>query len=341
MDDLIDLTGDENFVRLEALAGVDVRLKLEYLNPAGSIKFKTAIGLIRSYETSGLRRENSILVESSSGNLGVALALICARKRYKFVCIVDPNTNQQNIRYMKALGSDVVCVSNKDANGGYLGSRLAFIRDLVAGDRRYVWANQYENPANPAIHDEMTATAIRRAVPNVTYLFVGAGTTGTLMGCVRHFARKAPRVRIVAVDSIGSVTFGRSPGPRHIPGLGASQQPVFFRRHSLHGLVAVPEVATIAACRYLAKSHGLLCGGSTGTVLAGIFAWRERFREDDVVVAIAPDGGERYLDTIYNDDWVRDRFGELALTATPNDEFTGECVAIPSGPVEAKDMQYA
>jgi cysteine synthase A len=161
------------------------------------------------------------------------------------------------------------------------------------------------------------------------------------MGCVQHFARESPRIKIVAVDSIGSVTFGGSPGPRHIPGLGASQQPVFFRRNLLHGLIAVPEVATIAACRYLAKSHGLLCGGSTGTVLAGIFAWRERFRDNDVVVAIAPDGGERYLDTIYNNDWVRNRFGEHALSATPDDEFSGECVAISPGPVKVRDMQYA
>lgn len=314
---LLNLIGDDLFVKLDALGLANLHVKLEYLNPAGSIKFKTAIGLIRSCELSGAIKHDTILIESSSGNLGVALSLICANKGYRFTCVVDPNTNEQNIRCMRALGAEVVCIAKKDANGGFLGSRIAFIRELVARDTRYVWTNQYQNRANPQIHADLTAAAIDRAFPNVDYLFVGAGTTGTLMGCAHYFSRRCPRTKLIAVDSVGSVTFGLPARRRYIPGLGASQQPFFFKREAVYRMVAVPEAAAVSMCRYLARTHGLLCGGSTGTVLTAAYAWSEHIGRDDVVVAIAPDSGERYLDTIYNDDWVREKLGADAVAAWP------------------------
>jgi cysteine synthase A len=315
---LIDLIGDDNFVQVDSLGIANLYIKLEYLNPAGSIKFKTALGLIDSCERAHLIKPDSVLIESSSGNLGVALSVICASKRYKFACVIDPNTNEQNVQYMKSLGSEVICITRRDANGGFLGSRIAFIRDLIRRDPRYVWTNQYENEANPQAHADFTAAAIDRAFPNVDYLFVGTGTAGTLMGCIDYFSRRRPNTKVIAVDSVGSVTFGLPASKRYIPGLGASQQPPLFARQSLHAMIAVPEAASISMCRYLARVHGILSGGSTGTVLTAVHAYSERMKRADVVVAIAPDCGERYLNTIYDDEWVKDKFGWQALVAKPD-----------------------
>lgn len=305
-----DIVNDEVFLRLHDLGLKNFHLKLEGLNPAGSIKLKTALGLIDDMVARGLISDDTILIESSSGNLGVALSMICAERRLHFTCVVDPNTSAHSIRIMKAFGTNVVVVEKPDSNGGYLGTRIAYIRDLIERDRRHIWLNQYENPNNPAIHARMTARSISAAFERVDYLFVGTGTSGTLMGCVQHFRGHSPHTRIVAVDSIGSVTFGLPAGKRYIPGLGASQPPPIFNPAGIHAFEMVSEADAVTMCRYLARTNGLMGGGSTGTVVAGAYAWRDRIPEDAVVVAISPDFGERYLDTVYDDDWVDRHFSE-------------------------------
>jgi 2,3-diaminopropionate biosynthesis protein SbnA len=341
MEDLTSLTGDHNFVGLSGFGVENLYLKLEHLNPSGSIKFKTALGLIGSCEDAGVIRDDTILIESSSGNLGVAASVICAARGYSFTCVVDPNVNPQNVERMKALGTNVVQITKEDENGGYLGTRLAYIRDLLASDSRYHWLNQYENPANAAIHAKTTAKAIDLAFERLDYLFVGVGTAGTLMGCIQRFARTRPDVKIVAVDSVGSVTFGLPPAKRYIPGLGSSQPPRLFRPDGLHALVAVPEDAAVAACRHLARRHGILAGGSTGTVLAAVHAWRDRFRKSDVVVTIAPDGGTPYLGTIYNDAWVRERLGPDALAPWPDNPALARCITVTPRIIDTKEAQHA
>jgi cysteine synthase A len=135
------------------------------------------------------------------------------------------------------------------------------------------------------------------------------------MGCVQYFRKHSPRTKIIAVDSVGSVTFGQAPGKRLIPGLGSSQMPPIFRSAHLYKQQVVDERATVAMCRWLAKSNGVLSGGSTGTVVAGLAAPSLGIPRDAVVVAISPDAGERYLDTLYNDEWVMQKFGRAELSA--------------------------
>jgi cysteine synthase A len=313
-----DIVHDRTFLKVSGL-GPDFLLKLESLNPAGSIKLKTAAGLVDDLQRRGLLSPDTILIESSSGNLGVALAMLCAERGIAFTCVVDPNTSNHNIRMMRSYGATVIRVDTPYANGGYLGTRIALIRDRVASDPRYVWLNQYENDANPRVHARTTARSISREVGHVDYLFVGAGTTGTLMGCVRHFRRHHPTTRIIAVDSVGSVTFDTPAGRRFIPGLGTSQRPPIFRIEGIHALEMVPESRTVAMCRVLARTKGLLVGGSTATVIAAVHAWRERIESGAVVVALSPDWGERYLDTLYDDQWVEQRFGAGILNMTLDD----------------------
>lgn len=307
------LCNDDCFVRLHSLGLDRLYLKLESMNPSGSIKLKAAVSMVEAAERAGRVRPDTTLIESSSGSLGVALAMVAAERGYRFTCVVDPNISPHNLRLMQAFGATVVRVIQRDENGGFLGTRIRHIQTALAADHRLLWLNQYANPENPGAHFRSTAPAIARRFPRLDYLFIGAGTTGTLMGCLRYFQQHRPEVKVVAVDSVGSVTFGHAPGKRHVPGLGTSQRPDIFDPRGLHDHVMVPEADAIRLCRQLARQEGVLVGGSTGTVLSGVLAWRERLPPDAVVVAISPDLGDRYLDTVYNDEWVSERFGPECL----------------------------
>lgn len=294
------------FTAINGLCAAAVHLKLEGLNAAGSIKLKTALQLIDDLETSGRIGAGTQIVESSSGNLGVALALVCANRGYRFTCVTDPNTSRHAIRAMQAAGARVVRVDRRDAQGGYLATRIAWIREQVAHNPRWIWVNQYANPSNWRAHFRWTAPEIFSAYPNVDHLFVGAGTTGTLMGCLRYVRAHRLRTRVIAVDAVGSVTFGGPPGLRRIPGLGTSCRPPLCElpdAESPDTIVHVPEADTIRMCHALAE-HGLLTGGSTGSVLRAVQISSADIVASDTVVAIAPDMGDKYLDTLYDADWA-------------------------------------
>jgi cysteine synthase A len=314
---------DNVFLHVKGLSLNNVFLKIESFNPAGSVKMKTALGLLQSLESENRIKRDSVLIESSSGNLGVALSLLCAERGYRFVCVVDPNTSQQNVKTMRAYGAEVVTVSRRDSNGGYLGTRIAYVQDALKSDERFIWLNQYSNPENPKAHARTTALSIAKSFDHVDYLFVGAGTTGTLMGCVQYFQQHRPATKIIAVDSVGSVTFGQPAGKRFIPGLGSSQRPPIFEDTGIHQRIMIPEADTVSACRRLARTNGILVGGSTGTVIAAVESIAERIPRDAIVIAISPDLGDRYLDTVYDDEWVRHRFPSALPTEgngnTPDD----------------------
>jgi cysteine synthase A len=314
-----DFNVEELFVDLRPIFGHSLFLKCEGFNFAGSIKLKAATEMVEAAERDGVLTPWSILVESSSGNLGVALSMIAASKGYRFLCVTDSRCNLSTRRLMEALGSQVHTIVEPDATGGFLGARLDYVRALCASDPRYVWLNQYTNPNNWKAHYRTTAPAIARQFPRLDVLFVGTGTTGTLMGCARYFRKWQRPVRIVAVDSVGSVTFGGAPGRRMIPGLGTSVRPPLLDTTHVDDVVHVEEADTIRACHRLA-SRGFLFGGSTGTVVSGAMSWLTLHHARELTaVAIAPDLGERYLDTVYQTNWLHDLYGEDVLST---DELT-------------------
>ena len=231
------------------------------------------------------------------------------------------------MRLMEALGSQVhVVAAEPDAKGGLLGARLDYVRRRCASDDRYVWLNQYTHSGNWGAHYRRTAPAIVRQFPDLDVLFVGAGTTGTLMGCARFLREWHRPVRVVAVDSVGSVTFG-PPGRRMIPGLGASVAPPLLDESYVDDVVLVEEADTIRAChragptrvpvRRLHRHRGERRDGLAG-----------RHDEPELTaVAIAPDLGERYLDTVYQPDWVREFYGEDVLESDePEDSYDEEAL---------------
>jgi len=304
---------EELYVDLEPTFGHSVFLKCEGFNFAGSIKLKAAIEMVEAAERDGVLRRGSVLVESSSGNLGVALSMIAASKGYGFLCVTDSRCNLSTRRMMQAFGSQVHIITEPDPIGGLLGARINYVRALCASDDRYVWLNQYSNPQNWKAHYRNTAPAIARQFPQLDVLFVGAGTCGTLMGCARYFREWHRRIRVVAVETVGSVTFGGPPGRRMIPGLGTSVRPPMLDESYVDEVVRVEEADTIRACHRLAAT-GFLFGGSTGTVVSGALDWlAQQGSHDLTAVAIAPDFGERYLDTVYQANWVTDLYGEDVL----------------------------
>jgi N-(2-amino-2-carboxyethyl)-L-glutamate synthase len=306
---------EELYVDLEPTFGQSLFLKCEGFNFAGSIKLKAAGEMVEAAERDGVLTPGSILVESSSGNLGVALSMIAASKGYGFLCVTDSRCNLSTRRLMQALGAEVHVITEPDGIGGFLGARINYVRAICASDDRYVWLNQYANPQNWKAHYRSTAPAIARQFPQLDVLFVGAGTCGTLMGCAHYFRQWHRPVRVVAVDTVGSVTFGGPPGRRMIPGLGMSVRPPMLDESYVDEVVFVEESDTIRACHRLA-SKGFLFGGSTGTVVSGAMEWLTLNGSQDLTaVAIAPDFGERYLDTVYHTSWVLDLYGEEVLSS--------------------------
>ncbi|MGW4889928.1 2,3-diaminopropionate biosynthesis protein SbnA [Streptomyces murinus] len=312
------------FVDLKSICGQPLHLKCEGFNFAGSIKLKAANEMVESAERDGLLTPESILVESSSGNLGVALSMIAASKGYQFLCVTDSRCNLSTRLLMEALGSEVHVIADQDSNGGFLGTRIEYVRQLCASDERYVWLSQYTNAGNWRAHYRTTAPEIAQQFPDLDVVFIGAGTTGTLMGCARWFRQWHRPVRIVAVDSVGSVAFGGEPGRRMIPGLGMSMRPPLLDESVVDEVIRVEEADTIRMCHRMAR-RGFLFGGSTGTVVSGATDWLARNDASGLsAVAIAPDMGERYLDTVYQTNWLQDLYGDHVLAAEGMDTVTEE-----------------
>jgi N-(2-amino-2-carboxyethyl)-L-glutamate synthase len=307
----LDLIFRDLFYRLRNFAGThDVFLKLEGFSITGSIKIKTAIWLVEDLERRGIAKPNeTVIVESSSGNLGIALSLVCAIKRYKFICVTDPNANRANITGMELYGAEVVLVKDRDAAGGYLGSRLKKIDHILQSVPNAIWLNQYANIANKNVHAEQTGNEIAREFAKVDWVFVGTGTTGTIAGVSERLRQEFPNIKVVAVEPFGSLTFGGLPGKRHIPGIGTSVRPKLADLVKPDRVVSISEARTIETCLSFIRDHHLLVGGSTGTVLAAVQQLAPEFAPGDTIVAISPDLGDKYLDNVYDPAWVQNVLG--------------------------------
>ncbi|MCC4595388.1 2,3-diaminopropionate biosynthesis protein SbnA [Xanthomonas campestris pv. phormiicola] len=309
---LDDLVCDNVFLDVsQCLAGNEnkVYIKIEGFNPAGSIKIKAAKYLLEDAFRNHLTLTG--VIESSSGNLGIALAMLCAARGIPFECVVDANALEDKVALIRYFGAKVMIITQRDANGGYLGTRIDYIKNKIKQEKGLVWTNQYANRANILAHYNSTAAAIVEEFQSIDYLFVGAGTTGTLFGCTKYFAEFSPTTKVIAIDSVGSVTFGGPPGARFIPGIGTSQRPGFVEQDNIPpaDIIYVPEQEGLQVCRKFSRQTGLLVGGSTGSVIAGFERYvAERGIRDAKVVLISPDLGHAYLSTIYSDEWVHKYF---------------------------------
>ncbi|XVU27901.1 2,3-diaminopropionate biosynthesis protein SbnA [Actinoplanes sp. CA-054009] len=321
-----DLVLDDVYLNLRTSAGLPLHLKIEAFNLSGSIKVKTAVGLVDDAHRNGLLPTGSTIIESSSGNLGVALAMVAASRGYRFICVTDPHANPACADAIRAFGGEVVVVNRRDTAGGYLGTRIAEVKRRCAeSDGDLVWLNQYDTAANADAHYATTAAHVFQAFPNLDYLFVGSGTTGTVMGCARYARDHGKRTKVIAVDPHGSVTFGGPPGHRLIPGIGTSRQPGILDATLLDDVVVCQEADAVGMCRWLAR-RGILVGGSTGSVVASANAYLSRLGDrSSTAVALSPDLGDHYLGTVFNDSWCRQH--ALSTESGPRTQHSDEPLA--------------
>lgn len=315
-EDVLDLIGGTPLVRLVGLPpqSAPVVAKLEGLNPGGSMKDRTAAAMLESALRTGRIAPGGRVVESTSGNFGVGLAQAAAVLGLRLTCVIDPRCSQASRRSMRALGAEVIEVTEPDsATGDFLVARLAVVQRLLDEDPTMLWPNQYGNAENPRAHAEGTMREIDDVLgAELAHLYVATSTTGTLVGCTDHLRARGRSTRVVAVDAVGSVLFGGRRGRRLLPGYGAGCPPELARRARPDAVVRIRELEAIHWCRRIARTNGLLIGASGGAVVAAAARDREAGEQGTAVVILA-DRGAAYLDTVYDDAWIAERFGADAL----------------------------
>lgn len=301
-------------------------LKLEMANPTGSVKFRTALSLLGTLDRAEPLVPGGTIVESTSGNLGLALAHLSSELGFRYVAVVDPKLPSATRHAMEAAGAEIVTVTVPDEQGGYLLARLRTVGELCAGSPTARWANQYGSPANPLVHREVTGPElVDQTGGRLDLVAVAVSTGGTLAGigdCVR---RAVPAARILAVDVAGSLATSGSAGePYLLTGIGATRRSFFLRPRHYDRIVHVRDIDAIAACRMLEQDTGLALGGSAGAVLAACLpelAGRSG-PPPRLPVMLCPDGGAKYADTLYDDLWL-DLRGSLGAVRAAMAEARG------------------
>ncbi|MEV8452476.1 2,3-diaminopropionate biosynthesis protein SbnA [Streptomyces sp. NPDC052095] len=315
---ILSTVGGTPLVELERLVpGSTSRVfaKVERFNPGGSVKDRSALNMVATKIRSGeLVPGRSTVIESSSGNLAIGLAQICGYYGLRLVCVVDTRTTRQNIAILRAYGAEVEIITEPDpATRELLSARLHRVAELVATTPDAYWPDQYANPLNRRAH-ETTMEEIAEALDGkVDQLVVAAGTSGTLGGCAEYIRRHRLGTTVNAVDALGSVLFGPPADcARLVPGHGASVAPKLLRRSDADRVVHVGDLDCVVGCRTLVRREAILAGGSSGAVVAALTRLAPGIPAGSNVVIVLPDGGDRYLDTIYDDTWVRRHFGDVA-----------------------------
>lgn len=308
--------GNTPLVRLDKIfPEITFRLfaKLEGFNPGGSIKDRPAINIIERGISAGEINPETTIVESSSGNMGIGLAQICSYLGLRFICVVDAKTTAQNIRLLKTYGAEVDVIETPDAETReYLPARIRRVRELCRIIDNSFWPNQYANRNNAEAHHQTMREIMATLDGRVDYLFCAASTCGTLRGCVEYIRRENLPTKVYAVDAIGSVIFGSHKAKRLIPGHGAAVIPPLFADDLADKAIHVSDLDCIVGCRRLVNTEGILAGGSSGAVLMAVQQVSDQIPDGATCAIIFPDRGERYLDTIYSDDWVTEHFGDVA-----------------------------
>jgi N-(2-amino-2-carboxyethyl)-L-glutamate synthase len=292
-----------------------IHAKMEKFNPGGSIKDRTASSMLLERIKSGeLDPENSVVVESSSGNLAIGIAQICRYFGISFICVVDEKTTAQNLAVLRALGAQVELVAQPDPETGeYLPVRISRVRELVDAIPHAYWPNQYVNPLNPRALEYMFEEIVDALDGSVDYLFCAVSSCGTLRGCTDRIRARGLPTKVIAVDAVGSAVFGgQKPVTRLIPGHGSSQRSPLLDESRVDSVVHVSDLECVVACRQLAAREAILAGGSSGATIAALNRTAGEVPEGANCVVVFPDGGERYLDTIYSDEWVTRKFGEVS-----------------------------
>jgi cystathionine beta-synthase len=339
-DSLIELMGDTPLVRLRKVTrglgsggrAPDVLAKVEYFNPGGSVKDRIALRMVEAAEASGALRPGGTIVEPTSGNTGVGLAIVAAEKGYRCLFVCPDKVGQDKISVLRAYGADVVVcpttVSPEHPDSYYS------VSDRLAAETPGGWKpNQYANPENPASHYHSTGPEIwAQTDGKITHFVAGIGTGGTISGTGRFLKDvSGGRVRVIGADPEGSVYSGGSGRPYLVEGVGEDIWPETYDKTICDQVMAISDAESFQMTRRLAREEALLTGGSCGLAVVAALRVAAAAGPDDVIVVLLPDGGRGYLSKIFNDEWMAD-YGFLSSeTAEPRiaDVLAGKLSGLP------------
>ena len=286
--------------------------KLEGLNPGGSTKDRPAFSIIQHGIDSGRIGPDTVVIESSSGNMGIGLAQACAYYGLRFICVIDPKTTQQNMRLLQAYGAEVDMVLEPDeTTGEFLQARLNRVNKLLDSLENTFWPNQYSHRYNPIAHHQTMHEIVSELNGEVDFLFCATSTCGTIRGCAEYVRSHNLQTRIFAVDAVGSVIFGGVNSKRLLPGHGSAVRPALYHPYLAERCIHITDLECVLGCRRLVRQEAILAGGSSGAVLMAVERMKEEIPRDATCAVIFADRGERYLDTIYSDAWVTEHFGDI------------------------------
>ncbi len=298
-EDITGLIGNTPLVRLQRVtdgAGAQVVAKLEFFNPANSVKDRIGVAMIDAAERGGLIRPDTIILEPTSGNTGIALAMVCAARGYRCVLTMPETMSRERRQLLRALGAELMLTPGAEGMPG----AIAKAEELAKTDQRYFVPQQFENPANPAIHRATTAEEVWRDTDGAVDIFVaGVGTGGTITGVGEVLKERKPSVRLVAVEPAASpVLSGGKKGPHPIQGIGAGFVPGVFEASIIDEILTVGNDDAIGMARRLAREEGVLAGISSGAaVWAAVQVAHRPENTGKLIVVVVPDFGERYLST--------------------------------------------
>lgn len=314
---ILSTIGHTPLIKLEKLyENYDVSLyaKLEMFNPGGSIKDRPALKMVSEAIANGKLNEGATVVESSSGNMAIGLAQVCHYYGLNLIVVVDPKINSHTLKVLQTYGVQIEKVTSSDESGNYLNARLRRVQKLIKEIPGSYWPNQYANKQNPAAHYYTMAEIADDMLKPPDYLFASTSTCGTIMGCANYIKEQQLSTNIVAVDAVGSVIFGTPPAERLVPGHGAGRPSDLLDRQLVDHVIHINDKECIAGCHRLLNREAILAGGSSGGVVAAIQKLQTEIPDGSMCAVILPDSGERYLDTIYNKEWVHKHFGDKKAT---------------------------
>ncbi len=307
-DSVIDLIGNTPLVRLHRVtegAGAPVYAKVEYFNPGGSVKDRIALRMVDAAEREGLLKPGGTIVEPTSGNTGVGLALVAQQRGYSCVFVVPDKVSLDKINVLKAYGAEVVvcptAVPPEHPDSYYN------VSDRLAHETPGAWKpDQYANQNNPMSHYEQTGPELwRQTDGRLTHFVAGVGTGGTITGTGRYLKEVSEgRVQIVGADPEGSVYSGGTGRPYLVEGVGEDFWPTTYDPALVDEVIAVSDADSFAMTRRLAREEGLLVGGSCGMAVVAAVQVAQRLTPDDLVVVLLPDSGRGYLSKVFNDEWL-------------------------------------
>lgn len=279
--------------------------KYERFNPGGSVKDRPAMYIIQEAERRGWLLPGGTIIESSSGNFGISLAMIGAAKGYRVIILADPKTTSSNLALLKAFGAEVIIVTEQDESGSYHKTRISLANKLAREIEHAFRPDQCFNLLNSEAHFRSTAHEIMEACSNHISVFVAAVSTGgQLGGIARYLKSAAPDIRIIAVDAEGSTIFGGRAEPYRIPGVGLSWTPANLNLEQIDEVYKVPDEQAFVAARAIARREGILIGPSSGACALVALKLAQELSPGERVVCMVSDGGDRYIHTLFNDEWM-------------------------------------